>query len=275
MIGYVLGLGDRHFDNILLDQQTGEVIHIDYGVAFDDGAFLKVPERVPFRLTQNCIDGMGVTGVEGPFRLCCEKTLSLLRKKKKDLLHILDVLCYEPLFSWSLKLNLNREMRQRSVEADGLQPIPEGAVDEDWAGDGRRRAASNDERMSAHRRHRRKSPGAVAAVAVSKGERRRPPAEFGRALSMDSPKRVTPPAKINRGAHSATNLFGKQLTRSKSMEGARNRRARALLMEVHSKLEGRVRMMRLDVRAHVDRLISDATSADNLCQMFRGWRPWL
>jgi serine/threonine-protein kinase ATR len=27
----------------------------------------EVPERVPFRLTHNIIDGMGVTGVEGTF----------------------------------------------------------------------------------------------------------------------------------------------------------------------------------------------------------------
>jgi len=35
MIGHVLGLGDRHGQNILLDKRTGEVIHIDLGVAFE------------------------------------------------------------------------------------------------------------------------------------------------------------------------------------------------------------------------------------------------
>lgn len=35
MIGHVLGLGDRHCQNILLDKQSGEVIHIDLGVAFE------------------------------------------------------------------------------------------------------------------------------------------------------------------------------------------------------------------------------------------------
>jgi len=29
------------------------------------GKTLETPERVPFRLTQNVIDGLGVTGVEG------------------------------------------------------------------------------------------------------------------------------------------------------------------------------------------------------------------
>lgn len=35
MIGHVLGLGDRHGQNILLDKQSGEVVHIDLGVAFE------------------------------------------------------------------------------------------------------------------------------------------------------------------------------------------------------------------------------------------------
>lgn len=51
-IGAVIGLGDRHLDNILLDFTSGELLHIDYNVCFDKGRQLRVPERVPFRLTQ-------------------------------------------------------------------------------------------------------------------------------------------------------------------------------------------------------------------------------
>ena len=35
IIGHVLGLGDRHTSNILMDNKTGEVVHIDLGIAFD------------------------------------------------------------------------------------------------------------------------------------------------------------------------------------------------------------------------------------------------
>lgn len=31
MIGYILGLGDRHVQNILIDKSTAEVVHIDFG----------------------------------------------------------------------------------------------------------------------------------------------------------------------------------------------------------------------------------------------------
>ena len=46
------GLGDRHLDNILINLETGQVIHVDFNVCFDKGKRLSVPEKVPFRLTQ-------------------------------------------------------------------------------------------------------------------------------------------------------------------------------------------------------------------------------
>lgn len=37
------------------------------------GKSLRVPEKVPFRMTQNIETAFGVTGVEGVFRLSCEQ----------------------------------------------------------------------------------------------------------------------------------------------------------------------------------------------------------
>ncbi|XP_061682550.1 serine-protein kinase ATM isoform X3 [Syngnathoides biaculeatus] len=68
IVGYIVGLGDRHIQNILIDEQTAELVHIDLGVAFEQGKILPTPETVPFRLSRDIVDGMGVTGVEGVFR---------------------------------------------------------------------------------------------------------------------------------------------------------------------------------------------------------------
>lgn len=38
MVGYILGLGDRHLSNIMLDQLSGHVLHIDFGDCFEVGA---------------------------------------------------------------------------------------------------------------------------------------------------------------------------------------------------------------------------------------------
>lgn len=38
------------------------------GIAFEQGRLLPTPETVPFRLTRDIVDGMGVSGIEGVFR---------------------------------------------------------------------------------------------------------------------------------------------------------------------------------------------------------------
>ncbi|KAF3429996.1 hypothetical protein E2986_08147 [Frieseomelitta varia] len=102
MAGYILGLGDRHLSNILIDQTTAEVIHIDFGIAFEQGKVLPIPETIPFRLTRNIEVGMGVSGVEGTMRHCCEKTLTVLRDQRQIIITLLQVLIYDPLFKWTI-----------------------------------------------------------------------------------------------------------------------------------------------------------------------------
>uniref|UniRef100_A0A3B5B9P8 non-specific serine/threonine protein kinase n=1 Tax=Stegastes partitus TaxID=144197 RepID=A0A3B5B9P8_9TELE len=102
IIGYIVGLGDRHIQNILIDEQTAELVHIDLGVAFEQGKILPTPETVPFRLSRDIVDGMGITGVEGVFRRCCEKTMEVMRSSQEALLTIVEVLLYDPLFDWTM-----------------------------------------------------------------------------------------------------------------------------------------------------------------------------
>ncbi|XP_065681003.1 serine/threonine-protein kinase SMG1 isoform X2 [Hydra vulgaris] len=102
MIGYVIGLGDRHLDNILVDLTTGEVIHIDYNVCFEKGKALRVPEKVPFRMTRNMQVALGVVGVEGIFRNSCEKVMQTLRQGREILLTLLEAFVYDPLVDWTI-----------------------------------------------------------------------------------------------------------------------------------------------------------------------------
>ncbi|XP_063170959.1 serine/threonine-protein kinase SMG1 [Candoia aspera] len=101
MVGYIIGLGDRHLDNVLIDMTTGEVVHIDYNVCFEKGKSLRVPEKVPFRMTQNIETAFGVTGVEGVFRLSCEQVLHIMRRGRETLLTLLEAFVYDPLVDWT------------------------------------------------------------------------------------------------------------------------------------------------------------------------------
>ena len=102
IVGYILGIGDRHAHNIMVDTRTAEVVHIDFGIVFEQGRVLTTPETVPFRLTRDVVDGMGVTGVEGSFRRSCEEVLRVLRDQAPRLLTILEVVLHDPLYKWSL-----------------------------------------------------------------------------------------------------------------------------------------------------------------------------
>ena len=109
---YIVGLGDRHIQNILIDKETAELIHIDLGlccdyslaiphtsvsislflgVAFEQGKTLPTPELIPFRLTRDLVDGMGVTGVDGVFKRCCEETMAVMRSSNEELKTIVEV----------------------------------------------------------------------------------------------------------------------------------------------------------------------------------------
>ena len=61
------------------------------GVAFEQGKLLPTPETVPFRLTRDIVDAMGVAGTEGVFRRCFEATMKLLHSSKEELLTITQV----------------------------------------------------------------------------------------------------------------------------------------------------------------------------------------
>ncbi|KAL7930004.1 hypothetical protein V8C35DRAFT_313835 [Trichoderma chlorosporum] len=130
MLGHVLGLGDRHGHNILLDTKTGEVVHIDLGIAFETGRILPVPELVPFRLTRDIVDGMGITKTEGVFRRCCEVTLDALREEQYSIMTILDVLRYDPLYSWSVSpVRLAKLQKARQDDDGAIDDADQADVD--------------------------------------------------------------------------------------------------------------------------------------------------
>ena len=117
IVGYILGLGDRHPSNLMMSRKTGKIIHIDFGDCFEVAMKRdKFPEKVPFRLTRMLIKALEVSGIEGTFRLICIKIMELLRNNKDSLLAILGSFIHDPLISFRLMIPMIMKKRKRNLE---------------------------------------------------------------------------------------------------------------------------------------------------------------
>ncbi|ORZ13215.1 armadillo-type protein [Absidia repens] len=117
MVGYILGLGDRHPSNLMLHRLTGKVVHIDFGDCFEVAMHReKFPEKIPFRLTRMLVKAMEVSGIEGNFRITCEHVMRVLRENKDSLMAVLEAFVYDPLINWRLLNNPNPSPAQNRDE---------------------------------------------------------------------------------------------------------------------------------------------------------------
>ena len=93
MICYVLQLKDRHNGNILLDN-TGHIIHIDFGFMLSNSPGSMGFEAAPFKLTQEYIDVLGGVGSPGydDFKTLCKQAFQALRKHAEKIVMLVEVM---------------------------------------------------------------------------------------------------------------------------------------------------------------------------------------
>ncbi|GLD94292.1 hypothetical protein PINS_up002902 [Pythium insidiosum] len=198
MVGHIIGLGDRHGENILIDCTNGECVHVDFDCLFDKGLKLAKPEIVPFRLTPNMIDAFGVTGYEGVFRRVCEVTMKLLRENNETLRSVLESFIHDPLVEWG-------------------------------------RRGKNAQTSSAR---------GIAEISSDRGK------EETRIILKTIDDRL-------RGVYNLGDAI------------------RPLVSSAHRSLLPENETLPLSVQGQVDKLIHEATSHENLAQMYIGWMPFL
>lgn len=132
MVGYILGLGDRHPSNLMLDRITGKVIHIDFGDCFEAAILReKFPEKVPFRLTRMLIKALEVSGIEGSFRITCEHVMRVLRNNKESLMAILEAFAFDPLIHWGFDFPTDKIMEETGIQLPMVNPselLRKGAI---------------------------------------------------------------------------------------------------------------------------------------------------
>ena len=103
VIGYVLGLGDRHLKNIMM-KRSARIVHIDFGDCCEVAMYrARFPEVVPFRLTRLLTNALDASGVEGTFSSICTDVMTSLRQRSGPILGLLEVFVYDPLVVFEKK----------------------------------------------------------------------------------------------------------------------------------------------------------------------------
>ncbi|KAK3073501.1 phosphatidylinositol kinase- protein kinase tor1 [Teratosphaeriaceae sp. CCFEE 6253] len=227
MVGYILGLGDRHPSNLMLDRVTGKIIHIDFGDCFEVAMHReKYPERVPFRLTRMLTFAMEVSNIEGSFRTTCEHVMRLLRAHKESLMAVLEAFVHDPLLTW--RLNTRESPPEPSFPSErrtsimGAPMPPEGRRGSVMGGD----PNAPSERPGSSYRPRNRLSSAQANGNLDPVEKE-----------------------------------------------VQNARALQVLSRVKEKLTGRdfKKQTELEINEQVEKLLSEATNLENLCQHYIGW----
>eukprot|EP00796_Vickermania_ingenoplastis_P004432 gene4432-3231_t len=124
MVGYILGLGDRHPNNIMLQKNSGHIVHIDFGDCFEVTMTRdKFPEKVPFRLTRMLRNALDVSGIDGSFRSFSETSMSVLRKGSHSVLALMQAFIQDPLISWRLVALPGRDPQESTEEHRSIEEI--------------------------------------------------------------------------------------------------------------------------------------------------------
>ena len=246
IVGYILGLGDRHPSNLLLDRVSGKMLHIDFGDCFEVAIHReKFPEKIPFRLTRMLVKAMEVSGIESNFRLTCESVMRVLRQNRSSVMAMLEAFVYDPLINWrlgSLKPAVKKRKAAGGDSGDDSLSLSVDGYSVGSAFSGSVSASFQDESML--------NDGSVGSMSGSmRGMRRAPSTQYA-----------------EMGAEG-----------SEQESRAVNEKAVEVIKRVSNKLKGRDFADAdepLDVKQQVQRLIDQATLNENLCQCYIGWCPF-
>lgn len=289
MVGYILGLGDRHPSNLMIDKMSGRVLHIDFGDCFEVAMNRdKYPEKVPFRLTRMLIKAMEVSGIEGSYRSTCERTMTVLRESRDSLVAMLEAFVYDPLISWRLAdlspgrpsdHSHTREHRRAttmsslgvsasgvSIEVDRPEPISEHPNEE---------SDDVEQSVQLQRDNRVRSLqmySDIQTLAANISSASRIASISAQPTASDEGSLAR--SRMERSMRQRELMSLLEGDQGAAHEEALNEKALKVIKRVNDKLSGTdfaEGQNASDVPDQVQRLIIQATSSENLCQLFVGW----
>ncbi|KAL6013161.1 hypothetical protein ACLOJK_003653 [Asimina triloba] len=241
MVGYLLGLGDRHPSNLMLHRYSGKILHIDFGDCFEASMNReKFPEKVPFRLTRMLVKAMEVSGIEGNFRSTCENVMQVLRSNKDSVMAMMEAFVHDPLINWRL-FNFNEVPQMANFANTHVQPV-----------------VNSDE------------PGpSKELIQPLRGARER---EILQAVNqLGDANEVLNERAVVVMARMSNKLTGRDFSTGSSMAGIASSMQHTV--DHNNLISGDTREVDhgLSVKLQVQKLIIQATSHENLCQNYVGY----
>lgn len=127
----MLGIGDRHLSNFMVDMESGGIVGIDFGHNFGTATqvevavhvpfspftaavvtflpllnlqFLPIPELLPFRMTPQVTNLLLPHQELGQLRSCMVHVMRALRNSPTTILNTMDVFVKEPSLDWKVCL---------------------------------------------------------------------------------------------------------------------------------------------------------------------------
>jgi len=125
---YIIGLGDRHLDNIMINKK-GQIFHIDYAYIMEN-PLTSIFELPQIKVTNDIIDFLGGMNsvYYAEFKILIVKIYNILRANKNILYLYLRFLCDEGLLNWNrieskLDQKLMNNMKCKDIEITLINEI--------------------------------------------------------------------------------------------------------------------------------------------------------
>nr|KAG5713589.1 hypothetical protein BaRGS_024637 [Batillaria attramentaria] len=116
---YLLGIGDRHLSNFMINLKTGQMVGIDFGHAFGTATqFLPVPELMAIRLTRQIVNVGLPLKVKGLLENTMVHVMRALRQNNDLLLATMDVFVKEVSVDWKQFADRQKQDKMEPEDAD-------------------------------------------------------------------------------------------------------------------------------------------------------------
>ena len=280
MVGYILGLGDRHPSNLMMSRKTGKIIHIDFGDCFEIAMKRdKFPEKVPFRLTRMLVKALEVSGVEGTFRIISEKVMELLRENKDSLLAILGSFLYDPLISFRLMIPMI--IKQKKFQSNNIKKNKKKEINVNYNNYNNKYFYVNN--LSSSLKIKMNPLNKLNYEGINNENKN----IIENDDYIDSPKKNRKLEKVIINEENEINekkmmenderhIFNIYEENDEIESEELNKIAKMVLERINNKLSGTEFYPDIvfEVKEQVDKLINDAISFENLAQSYLGWCPF-